>query len=76
MRMPKTDDLNAMATLVAGCSFYNVVDPNNRARIIELCLMGEQVQQTLNIAEWLGQIDTSMTIIHEWFEKSDTHRRF
>ena len=74
--MIDTDKLDAMAQLVAGVDFDKVLDPNNRARIIELSLMAEQAQQTLNIAEWLGQIDTSMTIIHEWFEKSDTHRRF
>lgn len=67
--MPNLSDLNDMAHLVAGCAFVEITDPNNRARIVELCLMDRR-------NHWLEQIDASMTVLHEWFERSGHFRKF
>lgn len=74
--MPDLNDLNDMAHLVAGCAFVEITDPNNRARIVELCLMDKQAEQTAEVARWLEQIDISMTTLGEWFERSDHYRKF
>ncbi len=69
MRVPYPDYLNEMAQLVAQCDFDNISDPNNRARIIELCIMADQ-------AEWLYEIDDDLRPVREWFQSSDEYRRF
>ena len=76
MRMPKTKDLNAIAELIAGCGFYSITDPNNRARIVELCIAADQAEQLNCIAYQLEEIDGSLTPLHSWFTKSDEYRRF
>lgn len=76
MRIPEINDLNAMAELIAGCGFDYITDPNNRARIVELCIAADQAEQLNCIAYQLEEIDGSLTPLHSWFTKSDEYRRF
>lgn len=76
MRIPEINDLNAMAELIAGCGFDDITDPNNRARIVELCIAADQAEQLNCIAYQLEEIDGSLTPLHSWFAKSDEYRRF
>lgn len=69
MRVPHPDDLNEMAQLVAQTNFDAITDPNNRARIIELCIMADQ-------AEWLYEIDDDLRPVRDWFQASDHYRKF
>lgn len=78
MITPDIHQLDHMTELVAGegATFAGITDPNNRARIIELCIMGLQAHETQQCASWLEQIDISMTHIGDFFNSSDPYRRF
>ena len=76
MRIPEAEALNAMAELIASCGFDQITDPNNRARIVELCIAADQAEQLNCIVYQLEEIDGSLAPLHAWFQKSDEYRRF
>lgn len=66
---PKTETLDAICVIITGddeAKFDRVSDPANRVQIVTMALAAER-------NELLDAIDTSLSHVSNWFEKSKVY---